>query len=318
MGQIITFYSFKGGTGRTMALANVACHLAQSGQRVLCVDWDLEAPGLHHFFAKLMPPEATRRAGLVDVMTRLQSTVLSSPGLSEDHLPGLVSEALEGCTIATDIASLDLVTAGILDEGYPSRVVGMQWKRMHTSFPSLIQLVGEHWSTAYDYVLIDSRTGVSDTSGICTALLPEKVVTIFTPNRQSLLGGLEVAALATRYRRQSADLRPLILFPVPSRVEIIAEKQLHHQWRFEDPGYQPLWEQSFEQLYDLVSCDLQSYFDEVTIPYMPRYAYGEDIAVLTERDAFRSPLANGYTMLTEWLAGKEAPWHTRQITASAR
>ena len=27
-GQIITFYSYKGGTGRTMALANLACLLA--------------------------------------------------------------------------------------------------------------------------------------------------------------------------------------------------------------------------------------------------------------------------------------------------
>jgi len=34
-GQIITFYSYKGGTGRTMALANVAWILATNGKRVL-------------------------------------------------------------------------------------------------------------------------------------------------------------------------------------------------------------------------------------------------------------------------------------------
>lgn len=49
-GQLITFYSYKGGTGRTMALANVACLLAREGRRVLVIDWDLEAPGLHRFF----------------------------------------------------------------------------------------------------------------------------------------------------------------------------------------------------------------------------------------------------------------------------
>ena len=49
-GQIITFYSYKGGTGRTMALANVAWILASNGKRVLAVDWDLESPGLHKFF----------------------------------------------------------------------------------------------------------------------------------------------------------------------------------------------------------------------------------------------------------------------------
>ena len=46
-GKIITFYSYKGGTGRTMLLANVAWILATNGKRVLVVDWDLEAPGAH-------------------------------------------------------------------------------------------------------------------------------------------------------------------------------------------------------------------------------------------------------------------------------
>ena len=53
MGQVITFYSYKGGTGRTMSLANVACLLAErlgKEANILLVDWDLEAPGLHRFF----------------------------------------------------------------------------------------------------------------------------------------------------------------------------------------------------------------------------------------------------------------------------
>jgi MinD-like ATPase involved in chromosome partitioning or flagellar assembly len=53
-GKVITFYSYKGGTGRTMALANIAVMLARRNRgRVLIVDWDLEAPGLHSFFPKL-------------------------------------------------------------------------------------------------------------------------------------------------------------------------------------------------------------------------------------------------------------------------
>ena len=51
-GRIITFYSYKGGTGRTMALANVGWILASSGKRVLLVDWDLEAPGLQDTSAR--------------------------------------------------------------------------------------------------------------------------------------------------------------------------------------------------------------------------------------------------------------------------
>jgi len=41
----VTFYSYKGGVGRTLALLNVAALLAEHGRRVLIVDLDLEAPG---------------------------------------------------------------------------------------------------------------------------------------------------------------------------------------------------------------------------------------------------------------------------------
>src|SRR5687768_18543120 len=52
IGETITFYSYKGGNGRTMALSNVATLLAQQNHKdkVLVIDWDLEAPGLHRFF----------------------------------------------------------------------------------------------------------------------------------------------------------------------------------------------------------------------------------------------------------------------------
>ena len=52
----ITFYSFKGGVGRTMALVNVGAQLARMGRKVLLVDFDLEAPGLETF-DRLRPPQ---------------------------------------------------------------------------------------------------------------------------------------------------------------------------------------------------------------------------------------------------------------------
>jgi Mrp family chromosome partitioning ATPase len=53
-GRILTFYSYKGGTGRSMSLANIAWILAMNGHRVLMIDWDLEAPGLHRWFGPLL------------------------------------------------------------------------------------------------------------------------------------------------------------------------------------------------------------------------------------------------------------------------
>ena len=71
-GQIVTFYSFKGGTGRTMALANVAWILAANGKRVLIADWDLESPGLHRFFQPFMDANVGERPGIVDFVRRYE------------------------------------------------------------------------------------------------------------------------------------------------------------------------------------------------------------------------------------------------------
>src|SRR5580700_8820551 len=66
-GRIVTFYSYKGGTGRSMAMANVAWLLALSGFRVLAIDWDLEAPGLHRYFRPFLEdPDLTESEGLID------------------------------------------------------------------------------------------------------------------------------------------------------------------------------------------------------------------------------------------------------------
>jgi len=67
--KFVTFYSFKGGSGRSMALANVAWILASSGRRVLTIDWDLEAPGLHRYFRPfLRDPELVATRGLIDLL----------------------------------------------------------------------------------------------------------------------------------------------------------------------------------------------------------------------------------------------------------
>ena len=87
-GRIITFYSYKGGTGRSMALANVAWVLASSGARVLVVDWDLEAPGLHRYFRPFLNDKELIReesAGLIDFMTDFVQTMATPLQPSESR-----------------------------------------------------------------------------------------------------------------------------------------------------------------------------------------------------------------------------------------
>src|SRR5216110_2504411 len=58
-GEVITFYSYKGGTGRSMALANIACYLARTA-KVLAVDWDLDSPGLSQYFRPILSTQESR------------------------------------------------------------------------------------------------------------------------------------------------------------------------------------------------------------------------------------------------------------------
>jgi cellulose biosynthesis protein BcsQ len=68
---IVTFYSFKGGVGRTMSLVNVAVALASAGRRVLLVDFDLEAPGIPTFE---LFSSVTDTPGVVDYISDYLST----------------------------------------------------------------------------------------------------------------------------------------------------------------------------------------------------------------------------------------------------
>ena len=78
-GLVTTFYSYKGGVGRSFILANVAATLADWGYRVLCVDWDLEAPGLNKYFDKWIVPQSPPVPGLVSSASKgAAGSVLSS------------------------------------------------------------------------------------------------------------------------------------------------------------------------------------------------------------------------------------------------
>lgn len=64
---IVTFYSFKGGVGRSTALVATALQLANKGRRVILVDMDLEAPGLPELLGVELETEY-EKSGLVRLL----------------------------------------------------------------------------------------------------------------------------------------------------------------------------------------------------------------------------------------------------------
>src|SRR5262245_12478339 len=117
LGQIITFYSYKGGTGRSMALANVACLLAQQQKAdgVLMIDWDLEAPGLHRYFQNNVSESDIFKSqlGLIDLFYAVWD-LCQEAKYDDDDIPEDIFESInaEKYFIKTTIRSLDMMSAG--------------------------------------------------------------------------------------------------------------------------------------------------------------------------------------------------------------
>ncbi len=83
-GSLITFYSFKGGLGRSMAVANIGRVLARGGSKlILLIDWDLEAPGLEAYFHE--SDQAER--GLIEYFTALAEMLRQQRAHSFRGLP---------------------------------------------------------------------------------------------------------------------------------------------------------------------------------------------------------------------------------------
>ena len=77
---IVLFYSFKGGVGRSTALAATALHLAAAGDRVAVLDADLDAPGVGSLLSG--HDNSTAQWGIADYL--LERRVLNDTELRTD------------------------------------------------------------------------------------------------------------------------------------------------------------------------------------------------------------------------------------------
>ena len=132
-GKVVTFYSYKGGTGRTMALANVAWILAANGHRVLAVDWDLESPGLHRYFAPFIRRGALENTGgVIDLIQEFEwATTQDDPSRPEGWYEQFAR--VQGYAFPLEWANfpgdgrLDFLSAGKEHPDYTASLFGLRW-----------------------------------------------------------------------------------------------------------------------------------------------------------------------------------------------
>src|SRR4051794_3795690 len=141
-GKVVTFYSYKGGTGRSMMLANVAWVLASNGKRVLVVDWDLEAPGLHRYFAPfLLDPDLTASEGVIDFVIDFAVEAVAAGGQSEEQSADWYKPHKKLLRYAPSLqgvfprkALLVFIPAGRQGPAYSTRVNSFDWQNFYDRF----------------------------------------------------------------------------------------------------------------------------------------------------------------------------------------
>ena len=131
----------------------------------------------------------------------------------------------------------------------------------------------------YDFILIDSRTGLTDFGGICTIHFPDILILLFTPTEQSLEGVIDVAKKAVSAQMNLPyDREKLLTFPVPTRVDSNTEFQITQDWikRFAnelDFAYND-WVPT--------AISKKDFIESIKIPYIPFFSYGEQLPVVIQ------------------------------------
>lgn len=267
-----TFYSFRGGVGRTMAMTNVAYQLALARQDVVLIDFDLEAPGL-----TLMPEFQPVEGG----------APAQSGGLAAFLAAGLKNEPVPKVKDLCYVPQIQTMPnlkgkIHVLPAGEVAGALRLDdlYADMPRSFvlDDLLLQIEQDINPAY--LLIDSRTGLTEIGGICTTHLGEYVVVLFGLNEQNLQGTALMLERLRRVRKDLAEKCILVASPVPQGEERLKSERL---------------DRARELLAAALGESADKLLDALTLPYHPELALTEKSIVARFPDG---ELATAYNRIT--------------------
>lgn len=269
--HISTFYSFKGGVGRTMLLANVGVCLARMGRRVLLWDLDVEAPGMH-----LIPdltPDPMPEMGFLEWLLKWQE--LSDADRSDKKLFDTFSELVRP---VPEIEKLSILPAFGEKADSAGLYQDIRWHDFLVNRPEkgldlfrrLLNILAE--KGGYDHIFLDARTGITDLGGFMTVVLPHATVLVGSYGAQNLEGLYRVyqalqPATENRIPARSPLLnleRLMVISPVPVDQE---ERRMSRK---------TVWDKKFP---------LGKEETRIEIPFDGRLLFRETLLALTEPES---------------------------------
>jgi len=185
---IVTFYSHRGGVGRTTTLVNVGFELARRGRKVLLVDFDLESPDLTSFPRLRFLPEP--HPGVVEYIAAYREKG-ESPHVTEYLYHPAEAEELKDRLWVMPAGQGDMWAES--DPAYWEALAGIDWQELYDRQDGYLffEDTRAQWEQMeLDYVLIDAHAGITPALGISTRQLPDAVVHMFN-SRHGGLGGLD-------------------------------------------------------------------------------------------------------------------------------
>jgi len=210
--RFICFYSYKGGTGRSLTLANIAYLLASKGQKVLIMDMDMEAPGQHKtdLFHEELP---IAKPGFLEMLLQRKENFdakqpffieikdyIRRSSIFDRDISQYADSNSEHAIIQGD-GCIDLLPVSqSVDGEFQAKLARWNWDLFYTKYngEDFLQYLKIAISEAgYDTVLIDSRTGMSEVFFVSTFSLADTVVLVSSLNRQNIEGSALAAATLT-------------------------------------------------------------------------------------------------------------------------
>ena len=344
-GALTSFYAYEGGAARNAVLAALALQLAggDAAAPVLVIDWDLEAPALHRHFALPADEPFTvmsvagpafapahlgahpgaqpadddagdagdaARPGLLEFFEACRARLRNTAGRGEE----LADRVIDGVGWQAYIERADgrrplyLLRAGRFDGSYAERAGRLDYPALFDACPALFRRFAARLAQHFGHVLVATAAGRSSAVSVCTTLVPDRMVGLFTPAPGSIEGIEGVLRRAIDYRCTHEDeQRPLLLYPLACTADG-ARSDPHARWRRGDvrhglPGYQPRIEALLRASYGWSRVNLDSWFDETQLALA-------DALSTAGPAGDRRALARHAALLAEWLAPKSFPWQS--------
>jgi len=309
--MITSFYSYKGGVGRSQLVANLAAYLCYyHNKRILLIDWDLEAPGLHFYFGKKY--RDIDKKGLINLFEnyvdiRRKGIVYDSadklPKFTSDYIYKIISPQnnSKGC--------IDLIPAGKYKDlsKYKASCIDFDWYEFYEIFDGkrYIEYLKEQLKNLpYDFILIDSRTGLNDYSNICNIQIPDVNVLVVAPTQQNLEGCANVAnqIINSPYIKSAIYRKPIVL-PIYSRVQIDNNQQKNNKTiqKFKDEFEEIIEENTFPYLSPSIckDLDIDSFIQMTLINYDTSVALWENIVFQENKPKIIPPIAKKYIEIAQ-------------------